>query len=142
MRQRLYAGLFVATTFLAVAPLALATVSASVDVDEGSGSGDPAATPGVAPRGMDVAGVYLDQEGRPMEVDRLGQPVDDEVNAATSSASAVGPCTPVSGRDNPHRSSTGIAVSGHGWWDRGDCDGSRADVMNCLGACRRRAQLR
>ncbi|WP_228450054.1 hypothetical protein [Streptomyces alkaliterrae] len=41
-------------------------------------------------------------------------------------------CTPVSGRDNPHRSSTGVAVSGHGWWDKGTCSNNRAMVWNCL----------
>lgn len=45
--------------------------------------------------------------------------------------SAIG-CTPVSGRDNPHRSGTGVAASGHGWWDRGNCDADRAKVYNCL----------
>lgn len=38
----------------------------------------------------------------------------------------------VSGRDNPHRSSTGVAVSGHGWWDKGTCSNDRADAYNCL----------
>lgn len=41
-------------------------------------------------------------------------------------------CTPVSGRDNPHRSGTGVAASGHGWWDKGNCDNDRANVFNCL----------
>ncbi|MFB6842700.1 hypothetical protein, partial [Streptomyces sp. NPDC056361] len=41
-------------------------------------------------------------------------------------------CTPVSGRDNPHRSSTGVAASGHGWWEKGNCSNDRAKVFNCL----------
>lgn len=41
-------------------------------------------------------------------------------------------CTPGSGRDNPHLSSTGWQVSGHGWWTRGTCTGQWAYVWNCL----------
>jgi hypothetical protein len=41
-------------------------------------------------------------------------------------------CTPVSHRDNPHRSSTGFAVSGHGSWDKGTCNNNKANVYNCL----------
>ncbi len=43
-----------------------------------------------------------------------------------------GDCTPKSGRDNPHRSATGFAVSGHGWWDKGTCTAATARVYNCL----------
>lgn len=41
-------------------------------------------------------------------------------------------CTPQSHKDNPHRSSTGFAVSGHGSWDKGTCNNNRAIVYNCL----------
>lgn len=41
-------------------------------------------------------------------------------------------CTPESGVDNPHRSSTGVAVSGHGWWNKGNCDNDTATVTVCL----------
>ncbi|MEU7001450.1 hypothetical protein [Nonomuraea sp. NPDC046570] len=50
----------------------------------------------------------------------------------TDSETALIGCTPVSGRDNPHRSGTGVAVSGHGWWDKGNCSNDRANVQNCL----------
>lgn len=41
-------------------------------------------------------------------------------------------CTPDTGVDNRHRSSTGIAVSGHGWWNKGNCTGDTATVQTCL----------
>lgn len=53
-----------------------------------------------------------------------------EVTDATTKAALA--CTPVSGRDNPHRSGTGVAVSGHGWWKKGNCSNDRADAYNCL----------
>ena len=82
-----------------------------------------AAVPGLASAAADKAAVYLDAAGR------VVAPVTSP--PAGSSTARLG-CTPVSGRDNPHRSSTGVAVSGHGWWDRGSCSNSRADVLNCI----------
>ncbi|MDX3382826.1 hypothetical protein PV682_15305 [Streptomyces niveiscabiei] len=75
--------------------------------------------PGIAPPDSDTTAVYLDAEGRPVQT------------AERTGAQRLG-CTPVSGRDNPHRSGTGVAVSGHGWWDKGTCDNDRADVYNCI----------
>lgn len=82
---------------------------------------DPNAVPGVAPDTPDVTDVYLDHDGQVIPV-----------NDVTVGSSWWNPCTPISGRDNPHRSSTGVAVSGHGWWDKGSCSKSRANVYNCL----------
>ncbi|MEW2490873.1 hypothetical protein [Streptomyces sp. NPDC048411] len=80
------------------------------------------AVPGVAPSDADATAVYLDPSGQVI-------PRTDATDATTEAALA---CTPVSGRDNPHRSSTGVAVSGHGWWDKGSCSNNRANVYNCL----------
>ncbi|WP_229890401.1 hypothetical protein [Streptomyces mashuensis] len=82
------------------------------------------AVPGIAPQGIDDSAVYLDEDGQvlPME-----NPTDVDSEAALAAA-----CTPVSGRDNPHRSGTGVAVSGHGWWGKGTCTKDRAKVYNCL----------
>ncbi len=64
-------------------------------------------------------------------------PIDNPNILGTSPESgavtlALGACTPFSGRDYPHISKNGTDVSGHGWWDRGDCSGSLADVYNCI----------
>jgi hypothetical protein len=89
-----------------------------------------AAVPGIAPSGADRTAVFLDSAGRVIPA--------LSASRASSPADAAGPmsidsgCTPVSGRDNPHRSSTGIAVSGHGWWDKGTCTNNTANVINCL----------
>lgn len=66
------------------------------------------AVPGLAPSGA-TDGVYTDETGNAL----------------------IG-CTPETGVDNPHRSSTGVAVSGHGWWNKGDCTGDTATVKTCL----------
>lgn len=82
------------------------------------------AVPGVAPPGSDLTAVYLDSNGQVMSMSTS--------QSTQGTDTALFGCTPVSGRDNPHRSSTGFAVSGHGSWDRGSCSNSRADVLNCL----------
>lgn len=66
------------------------------------------AVPGLAPAGA-TSGVYTDENGE-----------------------ALAACTPDTGVDNPHRSGTGVAVSGHGWWNKGDCTGDTATVQTCL----------
>lgn len=91
------------------------------------------AVPGVAPAGSEATAIYLGSAGQPLDLDSAGQPVSTDWAEATNvQEAAIGPCTPYSGRDNPHRSSTGVAVSGHGWWDKGDCSNNRANVYNCL----------
>lgn len=82
-----------------------------------------AAVPGIAPPDAGKTAVYLNSAGRVISTARSA--------SAVSQAALIG-CTPVSGRDNPHRSSTGVAVSGHGWWDKGNCSNNRANVYNCL----------
>lgn len=77
--------------------------------------------PGIAPPGADETAVYLDSAGQVIPMAR---------GASGVSESARLGCTPVSGRDNPHRSGTGVAASGHGWWDKGNCDNDRANVFN------------
>ncbi|MFF9479492.1 hypothetical protein [Streptomyces sp. NPDC014733] len=83
------------------------------------------AVPGLAPPGAGATAVYRDRTGRVLDMpgaERAGLPWQ---------AAAFG-CTPVSGRDNPHRSGTGVAASGHGWWKKGNCSNDRAKVFNCL----------
>jgi hypothetical protein len=74
------------------------------------------AVPGIAPPGADRTAVYLDAL--------------DHVLPQSAHPDAT--CTPDSGRDNPHRSGTGVAVSGHGWWSKGTCKDDYAKVYNCL----------
>lgn len=81
------------------------------------------AAPGIAPPDADKTAVYLDSAGQVIAV--IKSP------SAGPDAAQIG-CTPVSGRDNPHRSSTGVAASGHGWWGKGNCSSDRANVYNCL----------
>ncbi len=97
------------------------------------------AVPGVAPAGSEATAVVLDSSGRAIDLG-TGDPAPvlssakesaRSTSASTAEAALFG-CTPVSGRDNPHRSSTGVAVSGHGWWDKGTCSNNKAKVYNCL----------
>jgi hypothetical protein len=82
------------------------------------------AVPALAPPDADVTAIYLDESGQPL--------IMEEAEAPSAESAALGPCTPYSGRDNPHRSDTGVAVSGHGWWDKGDCSNNLARVYNCI----------
>lgn len=107
-----------------VAAPAVASASPGTAEPPGSNAGtgvtpSRAAGPGIAPPGLAKTAVFLDSNGQPIPQ------ISDEVTAQWG-------CTPVSGRDNPHRSATGVAVSGHGWWGKGSCSNSRADVLNCL----------
>lgn len=81
------------------------------------------AMPGIAPPDADKTAVYLGSAGQVIAVTKSP--------SAGPDAAQIG-CTPVSGRDNPHRSSTGVAASGHGWWGKGNCSSDRANVYNCL----------
>lgn len=78
------------------------------------------ADPGIAPPG--TAGVYVDSKGNAINPD-VGRHVVP-----------MAACTPVSGRDNPHRSTSDgpTSVSGHGWWGKGTCTHATATVYNCL----------
>jgi len=112
---------------LAVGGLSVPTAVASAPGGNGPERSEPYVTaaeavPGIAPPGADKTAVYRDSAGR--EIPMSTSPIK-------GSKALIG-CTPVSGRDNPHRSGTGVAVSGHGWWDKGNCDNNRADVYNCL----------
>jgi len=80
------------------------------------------AVPGIAPSDADAIAVYRDSAGRTIAAPS---------SPRTLAAPLIG-CTPESGHDNPHRSGTGIAVSGHGWWKKGTCSNDRAKVTNCL----------
>jgi hypothetical protein len=73
------------------------------------------------PRGADENAIYFDQAGN-----QIPTPGTDDGSAEMQGLW----CTPVSGRDNPHRS--GADVSGHGWWSKGTCSNNLADVYNCL----------
>ncbi len=58
-------------------------------------------------------------------------PADMQSSTDGTSAARLG-CTPDTGVDNPHRSSTGVAVSAHGWWNKGSCTAETATVKICL----------
>jgi hypothetical protein len=87
------------------------------------------AVPGVAPDGVDASAVYVDETGVPLPMVN-GELVSVDTEGAISSW--WNPCTPDSHPDEPHRSSTGVAVSGHGSWDKGGCHNDTARVYNCL----------
>lgn len=110
-----------------LAPLLLGglTVPATALSERASVVSRHGAVPGVAPAGADASAVYLDRAGHEMDMRSSGD------SRALRKAAALG-CTPVSGRDNPHRSGTGVAASGHGWWKKGSCSSDRAEVSNCL----------
>ncbi|MET8297870.1 hypothetical protein ABZW02_28000 [Streptomyces sp. NPDC005180] len=119
---KLRLAVIAALASLLIGGASAATTAASArDGDTSAGT----AVPGVAPSGSDASAVYLDGAGRVIDMDA----VDD--SGTTRHAVALG-CTPVSGRDNPHRSSTGVTASGHGWWEKGNCSNDRAKVFNCL----------
>lgn len=105
-------------TTVASAPAAVAQPTGPL-----AGATSMDAVPGIAPPGADTTAVYLDSAGRV---------VPRAMSLSAVSETALIGCTPVSGRDNPHRSSTGVAVSAHGWWDKGNCSNDRAKVYNCL----------
>ncbi len=85
------------------------------------------AIPGLAPIAAEATEVYYDEQG---QVIPPGGEVAEDVDQATSGGLR---CTPVSGRDYPHRSKTGVAVSGHGWYEaKGSCSNSTAKVYNCI----------
>ncbi|WP_245692753.1 hypothetical protein [Streptomyces katrae] len=115
------------TVIAALASLLIGGASAGTTAASDRGGDEQAdtAVPGVAPSGSDAAAVYLDAAGRVIDMDAVDE-------SGTTRHAAVLGCTPVSGRDNPHRSSTGVAASGHGWWEKGNCSSDRAKVFNCL----------
>lgn len=92
--------------------------SASADATSSVPSDD--AEPAIAPPDADKSAVYVDSDG---------QVIPTSESPGAPSESQIG-CTPVSGRDNPHPSRGD--VSGHGWWDKGNCSNDRANVYNCL----------
>ncbi|MFI9307226.1 hypothetical protein [Streptomyces triculaminicus] len=110
---------------LAIGGVSTPAMAVSIPVEsapEGIHQGD--AVPGIAPQGVDDTAVYLDEDGKVLPT---GNPTNVDSGATLAAA-----CTPESGRDNPHRSATGVAVSGHGWWGKGTCTKDRAKVYNCL----------
>jgi hypothetical protein len=130
---------FIRRCFVSGAALACA-IGAGAVVSAPAGAVQPAgpragvtfetAVPGIAPRGAAETAVYLDTAGRVM-AGKAG-PGGSAAEKPGAVAPALIGCTPESGRDNPHRSGTGVAVSGHGWWKKGTCDNNRARVFNCL----------
>jgi hypothetical protein len=77
------------------------------------------AIPGIAPPDTSTSGVFRAWDGVESYTGEDGE------------VQLIG-CTPVTGIDNPHRSSTGVAVSGHGWWNKGTCSNDTARVTVCL----------
>ena len=128
--RRLLLGLSMIAAFGVSAGLAESAGATDISSDATSLEAEP----GVAPDEVTAGAVYLDMAGNVMPLDADGSPLTEPDSDATTQQAAVqfGPCTPYSGRDNPHRSSTGVAVSGHGWWGKGDCSNNSARVYNCL----------
>lgn len=66
----------------------------------------------------------------------VAEPVGDALAAAITAQVASGRgevgaqavCAAYTRGDNVHRSSTGFAASGHGWWDNVNCSATYADV--------------
>lgn len=92
-------------------------VAAGVAVTPSAIAAPKEAVPGIAPAGTLTSGVIAEGSSNSTSGD--------------SAALAFG-CTPGTGVDNPHRSSTGVAVSGHGWWTKGSCNNNTARVTVCL----------
>lgn len=111
--------------------LALGLV-ASTSIAPSAGAAEPTpltfasyedAVPAVIQPGAAATAVYLDQSGQVIPMTESGP--------ATQGLW----CTPISGRDNPHISTTTLTprtISGHGWWHRGTCTKYQAKVYNCL----------
>jgi hypothetical protein len=112
-------------SFGIIAGLMAAPASASTDATEvrsvATSVASKDAVPAIAPPGADKTAVYLDSAGRVI-------PATNGPSAVSDTAQ-IG-CTPISRTDEPHYS--GGDVSGHGWWNKGDCSNNRADVYNCL----------
>lgn len=117
------------TAVVLISAVGLPSGGAATPAEVGSVAYDDA-SPGLAPtESADAQYVGLNGE-RLGTASELGI-VSVSETAAAAELTALG-CTPVSGRDNPHRSSTGVAVSAHGWWDKGTCKNGKADVVNCI----------
>jgi hypothetical protein len=88
------------------------------------------AVPGVAPATASAkepeASVYLDEEGKRVNMD-AGEATSP---ARAPAVAAAVDCTPISVPDNPHYSSGD--VSGHGYWEKGTCTKTTAKVKNAL----------
>jgi hypothetical protein len=119
-RALLAAGLGV-ISIAAALPVSASAAPSGKDLVTAAVSASKDAVPGIAPAGADGTAVYLDSAGRVIPMAKSPRGV--------SATTLIG-CTPVSGRDNPHWSSPD--VSGHGWWDKGNCSNNSANVNNCL----------
>lgn len=86
------------------------------------------ARPTVAPPDADRAPVY-DEQGRRIYINfkssNTGRP-----RSMQPSLTAASSCQPIGKTDYPHYSSGD--VSGHGWWEKGNCTASKAHVYNAL----------
>jgi hypothetical protein len=64
--------------------------------------------------------------------DESDEAIETDEGTLPAEAALIG-CKPKTGVDNPHVSSSALQVSGHGWWNKGTCDGDRkAKVKTCL----------
>ncbi|SDQ22574.1 MULTISPECIES: hypothetical protein [Actinopolyspora] len=83
-------------------------------------SPDPDAVPDIAPSSTLTSGML-----------NSWQEAETPTRAERDGAKVPG-CAPYTGADYPHRSSTGVAVSAHGWWKKGTCSNGTATVKACL----------
>lgn len=85
-------------------------------------------TSGLAPV-VDNAGVVLASTLGKFQARLAPSQAKSKTGGAAAAASA---CTPFTGVDNPHVSGSEFVASGHGWWRKGTCSGSKATVTTCL----------
>jgi hypothetical protein len=104
------------------------TASASTPKPVGHPASYADARPTVAPPDADRAPVY-DQNGRRIYL-HFAQGDLAGPRAAGPSFIPASSCQPIGRTDLPHYS--GGDVSGHGWWDKGNCTSSKAHVYNAL----------
>jgi hypothetical protein len=78
------------------------------------------------------AGPYLSQEAVDAMLASDAGDVDQSSEPARSLRAVAIGCNPATGADDPHLSSTGWAVSAHGWWNKGSCSGATAHVTGRL----------
>lgn len=84
----------------------------------------PGFSPGQNPQ-QSPDGEFLSAEAEASISNERSAPANP--SPSSPNTSLIG-CTPATGGDYPHISSTGWAVSAHGWWNKGTCSGTTAHV--------------
>ena len=88
-----------------------------------------AALLGTSQAPVSVASVAADPTPAPAPTDSSASEASDSaITARTSDSADAAVCTANTNGDYVHRSSTGFAASGHGWWTNVNCNTTLADV--------------